>query len=73
MAAQRHPAREEFEVARRRSAFFSFLAGACIGIIVIDTWVSHWLGFAGGVGFGALAYGTVYAYETLMWRKHHGR
>jgi hypothetical protein len=65
--------RDRFEVERRRSAFLSFLAGAGIGIIAFDTWVSPWLGVPGGFAIGALAYGITYGYETLMWRKHHGR
>lgn len=64
--------REEFEVLRRREAFFSFLAGAGIGIIVFDTWVNPWMGVPGGLAVGGLAYGAVWAYESLMWRRHHG-
>jgi hypothetical protein len=69
---QRHPLRERFEAERRRSAFFSFLAGAGIGIIAADTWLSPMVGVPGGFLAGGLAYGAVYGYETLMWRKHHG-
>ncbi|GIW16794.1 MAG: hypothetical protein KatS3mg063_2647 [Tepidiforma sp.] len=65
--------RERFETERRRTAFLSFLAGAGIGIIVFDTWVSHWLGIPGGLAVGALAYGVTYGYDTLMWRRRHGR
>jgi hypothetical protein len=65
--------RERFEIERRRTAFLSFLAGAGIGIIVFDTWVSHWLGIPGGLAVGALAYGVTYGYDTLMWRRRHGR
>ncbi len=65
--------RQQFEAERRRSAFLSFLAGAGIGIIATDTWVSHWLGVPGGLAAGALAGGLTYGYDTLMWRKHHGR
>ncbi|MCC7366307.1 MAG: hypothetical protein IT303_18260 [Dehalococcoidia bacterium] len=72
MTVRRNPLREQFEVARRREAFFSFLAGAGIGIIAVDTWVSHWLGTVGGLAIGGLCYGIVYGYETVMWRKHHG-
>ncbi len=68
---RRDPRREEFEVARRREAFFSFLAAAGIGIIAADTWLNHWLGVPGGLVVGGAAYGLVYAYETLMWRRHH--
>ncbi len=68
----RHPLREHFEIERRRSAFFAFLAGAGTGIIVTDTWISHWLGVVGGLAMGGIAYGLVYGYETLMWRRHHG-
>lgn len=72
VAGPRHPIRERFEAARRREAFFSFLAGAGIGIIAVDTWVSPMLGVLGGFTIGGLAYATVYGYETLMWRRHHG-
>ena len=72
MTRTRHPLRERFEAGRRREAFISFLAGAGTGIIVVDTWVSPFLGVLGGLAFGALAYGLVYGYETLMWRRHHG-
>lgn len=63
----------QFEAERRRSAFLAFLAGAGSGIIVTDTWISHWLGVAGGLAAGAIAYGAVFAYETVMWRRNHGR
>ena len=72
VAVQTDPLRKRFEVERRRAAFVSFLAGAGIGIIATDTWVSHWLGVPGGLGIGGLAYAVVFGYETLMWRKHHG-
>ncbi|WP_322797171.1 hypothetical protein [Tepidiforma sp.] len=70
---RRHPLRDRFEAERRRSAFLSFLAGAGIGIVAFDTWVSHWLGIPGGVLVGGFAYAVTYGYETLMWRRHHGR
>jgi hypothetical protein len=73
MALPKSPLRQEFEVARRREAFFTFLAAAMTGIIVSDTWVSHWLGVPGGLLIGGIGYGMVYGYETLMWRRHHGR
>jgi hypothetical protein len=73
MALGKSHLRERFEVERRRSAFFSFLCGAGIGIIVTDTWISHWLGVAGGLAIGGAAYGLVYGYESFMWRRHHGR
>src|SRR5438067_726728 len=57
MQASRGPLRERFEVERRRAAFFSFLAGAGIGIIVTDTWLSHWFGVVGGFVGGGVAYG----------------
>jgi hypothetical protein len=72
MAANRSPLRERFETERRRAAFMGFLPAAGVGIIASDTWVSPWLGVPGGLALGALAYGIVYSYETLMWRKHHG-
>jgi hypothetical protein len=67
------PLRERFEVARRREAFFSFLAGTGAGIIASDTWVAHWTGIPGGLLLGGAAYVIVYGYETLMWRREHGR
>lgn len=73
MASAKHPLREQFEVARRRESFFSFLAGTGIGIIAFDTWVSPWAGVPGGLAIGGLAYGVVYTYESLMWRRNHGR
>jgi hypothetical protein len=69
---RRHPLRERFEDERKRSAFFSFLAGTGAGIIAADTWLSPWLGIPGGLLAGGVAYGLVYGYETLMWRKNHG-
>lgn len=73
MMNRRNPLREEFERARKREAFFSFLAAAGVGIIVSDTWISPALGVPGGLILGGAAYGLVYLYETLMWRRHHGR
>ena len=70
---QRNPVRERFEVERRRAAFLTFLPAAGVGIIVADTWVAHWAGVVGGLAIGAVAYGMVWGWETLMWRKHHGR
>ena len=72
MAPAKHPIRERFEMERRRAAFISFLLGAGTGIIVTDTWLSHWFGAIGGVIVGGLAYGIVYGYETLMRRREHG-
>ena len=69
---QRNALRERFESERRRSAFLSFLPAAGIGIIASDTLVSPWAGVPGGLAIGAFAYGLVWVYETLMWRKHHG-
>ncbi len=66
------PLRQQFETERKRSAFFSFLAGTGIGIIAADTWVSPWLGVPGGLLIGGVAYVLVFGYETLMWRKHNG-
>jgi hypothetical protein len=65
--------REQFESERRRAAFVAFLPAAMTGIIVADTWISHWLGILGGVVAGLAAYGLVYAYESLMWQRHNGR
>lgn len=65
--------RERFESERRRSAFLSFLPAAGIGIIASDTFVAPWAGVPGGLLTGAFAYCLVWAYETLMWRKHHDR
>lgn len=69
---RKHPLREQFETERRRAAFLSFLAGTGIGIIVADTWVSHWLGVPGGLAVGGVAYGIIWTYETLMWRRENG-
>lgn len=69
---RKHPLRERFETERRQAAFLSFLAGTGIGIIAADTWVSHWLGVPGGLAIGGFAYGVVWAYETLMWRRKNG-
>ena len=72
MARPTSPLRQQFEAERKRSAFFSFLAGTGIGIIAADTWVSPWLGVPGGLLIGGVAYVLVFGYETLMWRKHNG-
>lgn len=69
----REPLRVQFEAERRRAAFLAFLAGAGSGIIITDTWISHLLGVVGGIGAGTAAYGAVFGYETLMWRRKHGR
>lgn len=69
----RDPERERFEVERRRSAFLAFLPATGAGIIASDTWVSPWFGIPGGLAFGAFAYALVWGYESLMWRRHHGR
>lgn len=76
MAAEQIPnrsLREEFEVQRRRVAFFSFLPTTAIGIIAFDTWVSPWFGVPGGLLLGGIGYVATYAYETIMWRREHGR
>ncbi len=70
---RRHPLRERFETERRRAAFLAFLPAAGIGIIASDTWVSPWLGVPGGLLVGGLAYAITWSYESLMWRRHHGR
>ena len=72
MAATSSPLRTRFEVERRRSAFFAFLAGCGVGIIATDTWLSHWFGVPGGLLAGSAAYALVFGYETFMWRRHHG-
>lgn len=72
MAPMKSALRQEFERGRRREAFFAFLAAAGAGIIATDTWISPWLGAAGGLIAGGLAYASVYAYETIMWKRHHG-
>ena len=64
--------RERFASERRRSAFFAALAGGGAGIIAADMWIASQLGVAGGIVGGLLAYGIVFAYETLMWRRNHG-
>lgn len=68
-----HPLRQRFEEERRRSAFFSFLAACGVGIIATDTWVAPWAGVPGGLLVGGAAYALVWLYESVMWRKHHGR
>ena len=73
MATQSSPLRKQFEVERRRSAFMCFLAGTGIGIIVTDNWINALLGIPGGLLTGGVAYGLVYGYETLMWKRHHAR
>ena len=69
---RRHPLRERFETERRRAAFLGFLPAAGIGIIASDTWIAPWAGVPGGLGIGAVAYGIIWSYESLMWRRHHG-
>ncbi|MCC6382116.1 MAG: hypothetical protein IT304_06370 [Dehalococcoidia bacterium] len=72
MEPVRAPLRRRFEQERRRAAFLAFLPMAGVGIIATDTWVDHWLGALGGLALGGLGYAVVYAYETVMWRLHHG-
>ena len=64
--------REKFETERRRAAFFGFLPGMGVGIIVGDTWINGWAGLPGGLLVGGAAYLLVYGYETRMWRREHG-
>ena len=64
--------RERFASERRRSAFFAARAGGGAGIIAPDMWIAPQLGVAGGIVGGLLAYGIVFAYETLMGRRNHG-
>ena len=73
MATLKSPLRKQFEVQRRRAAFVGSLPAGMTGIIAANTWVSPFLGIAGGIGAGLVAYALVYGYETLMWRKQHGR
>lgn len=68
-----HPLRKRFEEERRRSAFFSALFAGGAGIIAADTWLAHWAGALGGLAAGFAAYGLVFGYETLMWRREHER
>jgi hypothetical protein len=70
---QANPMRDRFESERRRAAFLTFLPAAGIGIIASDTWVAPWAGVPGGLLIGAVAYGLVWSYETIMWRRHHGQ
>jgi hypothetical protein len=65
--------RERFEAERRRAAFFSFLGACGAGIIAADTWISPWAGVPGGLAAGAFAYALTFTYETMMWRRDHGR
>jgi hypothetical protein len=69
----RNPLRERFETERRRSAFLSFLPATGAGIIASDIWIAPWAGVPGGLLAGGVAYGIVWWYESLMWKKHHGR
>jgi hypothetical protein len=73
MAAARSSLRERFESERRRSAFLAFLPATGAGIIASDTWISPWMGIPGGLMVGGLAYLLVHGYESLMWRRNHGR
>jgi len=73
MAAAKSPLRQEFEKERRRASFLTAMAGMGIGVIIADTWISPLAGIPGGLVGGAFAYALVWAYETLMWRKHHGK
>jgi len=72
MSVAKSPLRERFEKERRRAAFLTFLPAAGAGIIAADTWLSHWAGVPGGLLIGGLGYAAVWAYETFMWRRHHG-
>jgi hypothetical protein len=73
MAAAKSSLRERFESERRRAAFLAFLPATGAGIIASDTWISPWMGIPGGLAGGAIAYLLVYGYESLMWRRDHGR
>lgn len=73
MADARTPLRKRFESERRRAAFIGSLPAGMTGIIAADTWLAPVLGIAGGLAAGLLAYGVIFWYETLMWRKRHGR
>ncbi|HCV00642.1 MAG TPA: hypothetical protein DGL25_05520 [Dehalococcoidia bacterium] len=64
--------RVRFERERRRAAFYSALAGGIAGIIIADMWVAPELGVVGGFLGGIFAYATIFAYETVMWRRNHG-
>ncbi len=64
---------KRFEAERRRSAFIALLAGGGAGIIAADMWIAPWLGIPGGIVAGLCAFGIVYTYESVMWRRHHGR
>jgi len=70
---QKSSLRQQFESERRRAAFFAFLPATGAGIIASDTWISPWFGVPGGLLVGGLAYLLVYGYETMMWRREHGR
>ncbi len=66
---EKPPLRQHFETERRRAAIRGFLYGTAIGIIVANTWISPLFGIPGGIVFGVAAYGAIYGYETLMWRR----
>ncbi|MCK6563148.1 MAG: hypothetical protein HUU14_06510 [Dehalococcoidia bacterium] len=72
MASAKSALRERFESERRRSAFLGFLPAMGAGVIAADTWISPLAGVPGGLVAGALAWASIWVYETHMWRKHHG-
>lgn len=72
MATVKSPLRAQFEAERRRSAILGFLPGMGAGVIAADTWLSPLAGVPGGVAAGGAAFAVIWAYETFMWRKHHG-
>jgi hypothetical protein len=73
MSGAKSALRERFESERRRAAFLAFLPATGAGIIASDTWIAPWMGIPGGLLTGSLAYLLVYGYESLMWRREHGR
>lgn len=68
-----HPLRQRFEEERRRAAFLSFLPATGAGIIAADSLLAPWAGVPGGLAFGGFAYLIVYGYESVIWRRQHGR
>lgn len=73
MSERKSPLRAQFEEERRRSAFLAALFAGGTGIIATDTWLATWAGAIGGLVLGGAAYGLIWAYESLMWRREHGR
>lgn len=80
-----HPVRRKFEAHRSWSSFVSGMFAGAAGILSADFWM---LGpgagpaadafqivvnsSAFGIAAGVTAFGSVYVYESLMWRRQYG-